>query len=137
MAELRPKIPAIRRAGGELAVIGSGDPASALEFQRDLGIEDVRVFTDETRRAFELAGFRRGIWTLVRPRAIGNYLRAVASGHRWKRTQGDALQQGGLLVVDPGGNVVYRFVGRASGDHPDPDAVLAALRSRIPPGTGS
>lgn len=129
MAELRPHLAAIRRAGGDLSIIGTGDPASAKEFQRDLDLGDVRVFTDETRRSHELAGFRRGIWTLLRPRAVGNYLRAFLSGHRWRRKQGDALQQGGVLVVRPDGTIVFRFLSAASGDHPDPDAIVEAVNA--------
>jgi len=127
VAELRPLLPAIRQAGGELVIVGTGDPPAAEAFKDDLGIADVQIFTDERRRAFELAGFHRGIRTLLRARAVGNYVRAFLSGHRPKRRQGDAFQQGGVLVVAPDGTILFRYVSRASGDHPDPRDLLAAL----------
>jgi hypothetical protein len=129
VAEVRPYLSAIRRAGGSLVVVGTGDPFAAQVFRDDLKIPDVEVFSDERRAAFALAGFHRGIKTLLRPQAIGNYLRAFVAGHRPKRIQGDALQQGGVLVVGPDGTVFYRYASRASGDHPDPLDLLAVVRA--------
>lgn len=88
----------------------------------------MRIFTDERRLAFERAGFRRGVGTLLSPRAIGNYVRAFLSGHRGSRKEGDALQQGGALVVARDGTLLYKYVSRASGDHPEVRELVAALR---------
>jgi hypothetical protein len=129
VAEVRPVLPEIRRAGGDMVIVGTGDPFAAQVFRDDLKIPDVEVFSDEPRAAFALAGFHRGITTLLRPQAIGNYLRAFLAGHRPKRKQGDALQQGGVLVVGPDGTVFYRYSSRAAGDHPDPLDLLAAVRT--------
>jgi hypothetical protein len=129
VAELRPYLPEIRRAGGDVVIVGTGDPFAAQVFRDDLQIPDVEVFSDEARAAFALAGFHRGITTLLRPQAIGNYLRAFLAGHRPKRKEGDALQQGGVLVVGPDGTVFYRYASRAAGDHPDPLDLLAAVRT--------
>ena len=129
MAELRPFLSAIRQAGGEMVIVGTGDPQAAAAFKNDLSIADVQVFSDVRRRAFDLAGFHRGIRTLLRPRAVGNYVRAFLSGHRPKRKEGDALQQGGVLVVAMDGTVLLRYATRASGDQPDPLELLAAVRS--------
>jgi len=128
VAELRPRILEIRAAGGDLVIIGSGSPSSAKAFQDDLGIGDVRVFSDETLRAYERGGFRRGLLTLLRPAAIGNYVRAFLSGHQQKRKQGDALQQGGVMVVHPDGTVLFRHASRSSGDHPPLESIIAAVR---------
>lgn len=129
MAELRPHLEPIRQAGGEVVIVGTGDPLAAASFREDLAVENVEVFSDERREAFDRAGFRRGIGTLLSPRAVGNYLRAFLSGHRPKRRQGDALQQGGVLVVAPDETVYYRHASRASGDHPDVADLLAAVRT--------
>jgi hypothetical protein len=130
---LRHVLPEIRHAGGDLAIVGTGHPSSAKSFQQELELGDVCVFIDETRRAYDRVGFRRGIWTLLRPRAVGNYLRAFASGHRWKPKEGDALQQGGVIIVRPDGSIPFRYVSRASGDEPAVDALIAALRAAAAP----
>lgn len=129
MAELRPRIREIRDAGGDLVVVGTGGPSFADAFRLDLGIPDVRILTDETRRAYDLAGFRRGVATLLHPRAIWNYLRAFFSGYAPRSQQGDALQQGGVLVVRPDGRISFRHESRVSGDHPATEAILAAVRA--------
>jgi hypothetical protein len=121
-------VAAIRQAGGDLVIVGSGSPAAAGAFARETGLEDVRIFTDEKRLSFERAGFRRGLWTLISPGAIRNYFRAFFSGHRGGRKEGDALQQGGALVIAPDGTLRYRYASRASGDHPAVRDLLAALR---------
>lgn len=110
-------------------LVGSGSPAAAKAFQEDLGLGEIRIFSDPTRRAYELAGFRRGLLTLLRPGAVWNYLRAFLSGHRQKAKQGDALQQGGLLLIKPDGTIPFRQISHASGDHADLDDVLAVLRA--------
>jgi hypothetical protein len=42
--------------------------------------------------------------------------------------QGDALQQGGVLVIAPDGTLVFRFASRVSGDHPEVERVLSAVK---------
>jgi hypothetical protein len=129
VAELRPHLQEIRDSGGDLVVVGTGDPRYARAFQEEMGIDDVRVYSDAGRRAYDLAGFRRRISALLSPRAIWNYICAFLTGHKYKGVQGDALQQGGVLVVRPDGRIVFRFASRASGDHPKPSDVVAAVRA--------
>jgi hypothetical protein len=54
--------------------------------------------------------------------------RAWKAGHKQTGTRGDALQNGGVVVVRKGGDVVYRHVERAAGDLASIDEVLAALK---------
>ena len=128
VAQLRPHIREIRDAGGEFVIVGTGSSVFAKAFRKDLGISEVDVYIDSNRRSYDLAGFRRGISGLLHPRAIWNYLRAFFAGYKYKGMQGDALQQGGVLVVAPDGTIVFRFASRVSGDHPEVESVLAAVR---------
>ena len=130
LAELRPQIPRFREAGADLAVVGTGAPHFAKALQEELDLGGVRVFSDKTRRAFDLAGFRRGLSTLLRPKAVWNYLRAFLSGYAPRELQGDALQQGGVLLILPGGGVAFDFGSEASGDAPLAEDILAALHAR-------
>ncbi|HLY73505.1 MAG TPA: peroxiredoxin-like family protein [Planctomycetota bacterium] len=128
VAELRPHLQEIRAAGGDLVVVGTGGPNYAKAFQKDLGILDVELYIDSERRAYDLAGFRRGVTALIHPRAVWNYLRAFFGGHKYKGMQGDALQQGGVLVVAVDGALVFRFASKVSGDHPEVERVVAAVK---------
>lgn len=129
MAELRSQLPAIRRAGADVAIVGTGSPSEAKAIQKELQIPDVRIFSDPKGMAYERAGLRRGILPLLRPRAVGNYLRAFFSGYVPRKVQGDSLQQGGVLVVRPGGTVAYAFRSRVAGDAPPLGEILGVLQT--------
>jgi hypothetical protein len=48
---------------------------------------------------------------------------------RQHRTQGPAFQNGGVLVVKPGGECAYAFVSEVSGDMPSLSKVLGIARA--------
>jgi peroxiredoxin len=129
----KPRVREIRDAGGDLVVVGTGGPSFSRAFQEDMKISDVRVYSDPDRRAYDLAGFRRGLLTLFHPRAVLNYVRAFLAGYRYTGIQGDPLQQGGVLVVRPDGEIVFRFAGKASGDAPDFEEVVSSVRAAAKP----
>jgi hypothetical protein len=127
-AELRTHLDEIEQAGGALFIVGSGTPEQGRAYRERHHLERATVLTDPSLRSYQLAGFKRGLGTLVAPRALWNYARSALAGSRQRRTQGDALQQGGVLVVRPGGEVAWRFVSRASGDHASPAQIVQAIR---------
>jgi NAD(P)-dependent dehydrogenase (short-subunit alcohol dehydrogenase family) len=60
-------------------------------------------------------------------------LRALRSGFRPARVQGDVWQLGGVFVIRPGGDLTYRYVSSDAGDHPPVAAILAALEAGAEP----
>jgi hypothetical protein len=128
VAELRPRVQELRAAGGDLVVVGTGGPSFAEGFREHLGLDEagIEVLADESRRAYDLLGFKRGLLTFT-PRSIGPYVRAWLHGQRQGRQQGDALQQGGVVVVRPDGEMTFQHVSQFAGDHPKPAAVVAAV----------
>jgi len=48
-------------------------------------------------------------------------------GFRQKGVQGDATQQGGVLVVEPGGRIVYHHISEYPGDNASPDEIRSHL----------
>lgn len=44
--------------------------------------------------------------------------------------KGDGFQMGGLIVVEPSGEIIYRFKQTQMGDHPPPEAVLEAAAKK-------
>lgn len=128
---MRQHVPELRAAGGDLVLVGSGSPAFAAGFHEAQKLGDIRLFCDEELRSYALAGFRRGLFDLLHPRAAVNYVRALRSGARQGKNQGDGLQQGGAMVVLSDGSMPWKFVSRAAGDHPAPEVILAALRAAV------
>jgi hypothetical protein len=127
---LRPHASAFEQNGGKLAVVGNGWPAMAKDWAGHVGFApSVQVLTDPSRKAYDLAGFKRSaVLTLFSPRSFARWVRARLHGFRQGRTAGDPWQQGGALVVLPSGKVPYRYVSFGPGDHPAPAALVDALK---------
>lgn len=116
----------IEAAGATLHVIGNGAPMFMAGFRETTGY-DGPLYTDPSLAVYRALDLRRGAGTIVSARAAMNAVRALRGGFRQGRTQGDATQQGGLLIVAPDGTIRYRHADRVAGDHAPLAEVLAAL----------
>src|SRR5437016_6278848 len=130
MAQLRPHVQEVREKA-ELVVIGSGTPDMARDFQQQYAI-DFPVYTDPGRLAFQAVGLRRGVLSTFKPTLALRAIRAMWNGAKPGTTQGDPWQQGGALVVEPPGRVVWEHRNADPSDHPPMDAMLAAVRGAQP-----
>lgn len=129
MAEFRPHLKGLAEAGADLAIVGSGWPAAAQAFRELLDLPTLKVYCDKDRRAYQAAGFKRGILRTFNPLTVLHYLRAMVRGQRQGKLEGDPWQQGGVLVVGTDGAIAYRYASRVAGDHPPPARVVKALRA--------
>ena len=127
VAQLRAHDDAL--AGAAVRVIGSGTPAMAAAFAGEIG-GGIAMYSDEDRASFRAAGARRGLGSVLSPRAFRNYWRAWRGGHRQTRIQGDPTQQGGVLVVSPDGELLYAELDAAGGDPIDWSAVAHVVAGR-------
>jgi alkyl-hydroperoxide reductase/thiol specific antioxidant family protein len=89
--------------------------------------DSVAMLTDPSRESYKAAGLQRSILRTFSFKALGYFWAARKKGFRQGRVQGDAFQQGGSLVVDRGGRVLYRFVSDAPGHHASPETLLRHL----------
>ena len=127
---LAPRLAELHAAGARTVLVGNGAPAAIDGFVERHGLADkpVDVLTDPSLSVFRAAGLVRSAWATFGPRAIVDYVRAVGAGFVPRPVAGDLLQQGGALVVDAGGRVVFRHVATHLADHADgSDLVDAAL----------
>lgn len=124
--QLHRKIDLIRNAEAELYVIGNGSPSFVAGFRDETGW-DGGVFTDPSLKVFEAAQLERGVLKTFDPRALGKTIKAFARGSRQGRTQGDAFQQGGVLVIAPGNVVRWQHVSKRPGDNASAEAIASAL----------
>lgn len=116
----------IRDAGADLVVVGNGAPEFARAFREDLGLAGP-LLVDPELRAYRAAGLRRGRVEALSPRLPWHALRAWRSGARQTSVQGDPWQLGGVFVIRPDGALLFRHRSAEAGDHPPPEAILAAL----------
>jgi len=109
-------------------MIGNGWPAMAKDFAEHVGFPpSVRMLTDPKREAYEAAGLKRSAAATLGFTGLKNFIRANSHGFHQGRTKGDPWQQGGSLIVKPGGEVAWKYVSQAPGDHVSPDALLRKL----------
>jgi len=109
-------------------VVGNGQPFHAQDFQQEHHLP-FTLLTDPDLEAYAAAGLRRGVLSVFHPRVLGNALRSLRGGFRQGRTAGDPWQLGGVFVITPGDEVLFRHVSREAGDHPLPEQILDALPS--------
>lgn len=108
--------------------VSTGTPAMARDFQEKQGVKG-GVWVDEKRRSYRHLGFKRSpASTLFNFATIRHALRAWKKGFRQGSTQGDPWQQGGVLVVRAGGDVVYSYASEEAGDLAPMEEVLSAAR---------
>ncbi len=128
--DLKPHVADLAAHGIDLAFVGTGSPFFGVGFRDRLGL-DAPIYCDEKHVSFDAAGMHRGILTLLDPRVAVKGVKAFWSGSRQGKMQGDATQQGGMLLVLPDGRVPYRFVSQYAGDHADLSTVLPELFTRV------
>jgi peroxiredoxin len=117
----------VENAGAKLIFVGNG-PAWAINgFKEDLKIP-ASVYTDPTLEIFKAAAFKRGKWTTLGPRSIVNGIKLMLRGHRQKKLTGDPWQQGGVVVVNKSGHVVYTHADQSTGNSAPWPNVLASLK---------
>ena len=109
-------------------MIGNGTPLMARDFAETFEV-GVPLFTDPSRKSYEVARWRRPLGSAIL--GLGATLkasvRAMKAGFRQGRTQGDAFQLGGVLVIAADGRVLFEHSDQTAGDHADVGSVLAAL----------
>jgi hypothetical protein len=118
-------LPEIRARGGELVVVGSGSPQQAKRFAEDERFEGVMV-TDPTLEAYRRGGMKRGLLRTLNFRSAASAVRALGSGHMQGRTAGDEWQQGGVIVIGEGRELLHHAAS-AAGDPTDFRAIVRAL----------
>jgi hypothetical protein len=128
VVQLHREIEKIHAAGAELVVIGSGRPHFIAGFRENTGYQGP-LYVDPELRSYEAAGLHHGMWRNFTPLSVGLAVRALARGHMQGRTQGDPSQQGGAMVVAPGGKLLFAHASKIAGDNASPVVLVAALRA--------
>lgn len=108
-------------------VIGSGDIDHFQDFRRATAYTGT-LMSDPSRKSFQVLGMQRGLGGLLGLGPLFKGLSALREGHRPGMLQGDALQQGGAVVIRSDGGVVYLYRSTEAGDHPPLGELLQAAK---------
>lgn len=110
----------------ELIVIGNGAPNFIEGFRERSGFTGP-IYTDPELRSYEALELRRDLRATLSLRVVKRAVSAYRKGNRQVSTQGDALQQGGVFVINTEGELLYTYRSEFAGDHPDVADILRAL----------
>jgi len=116
----------LRAAGLTLNVIGNGAPMF-IEGFRDTTGYDGPLYTDPSLAVYRAAELRSGLRTVLTPGTLIRTVGALRRGFRQGRTQGSALQQGGVLVIGRGGLVLWHQISSGPGDNATAAEIIAAV----------
>jgi hypothetical protein len=126
VVQLQPHIKAFTEKGATLSVIGSGLPQYIEGFRETTGYSGT-VLTDPSLKVFAKAQLVRSVRSTFGLQSVRNGIGSLKRGMRQGKTQGDALQQGGALVISRDGSVLYHHQSQAGGDNISPQVLLSAL----------
>ena len=127
--QLHRAIEDIHGAGAELYVIGNGAPMFIEGFRETTGYNGP-VYTDPSLEAYKAAQLERGFFKTINFGGAIASIGAMRRGFRQGKTQGDATQQGGVLVVARDGKVIYHQISKHPGDNAKPEDIVGALREQ-------
>ncbi len=116
----------IQSTGARLVVIGNGQPWQAKAFAEEEQIP-FELWVDPKMEAYAAAGLRRGVAKVFSGRSIGHAWRAMRSGFKQTKVQGDPWQLGGAFIITPDGRTAYEQVSREAGDHASTVELLKVL----------
>lgn len=131
ISELAPRLEELHELGVRTVLVGSGDPhiIDRVVERFALSGKKVEIVTDPGLAAFKAAGLRRSFWATYGPLAIWDMIRAIGHGHFSHLGEGDALQQGGALLIDADGKLAWCHKSISRGGHaPSVEIVEAAMR---------
>jgi uncharacterized membrane protein YedE/YeeE len=118
--------PLLQASGLALHVIGNGAPSFIAGFRETTGFTGP-LYTDPSLAVFRAAELKSGLATIFSLGAITRTIGALRRGFRQGRTQGSALQQGGVLVIAPDGEVRWHHISSGPGDNATAAEIVAAV----------
>lgn len=124
---MRQKLPQFEQTGGRVVLVGMGTPEEAAAFVGKLEIP-VSMIADPDRRLYRDFGLKTAsIPELFFPSVAFKAITAMAQGHTVGLPVGDIRQLPGVFIIDTDGRIVFSHVSKDAADHPEADALLAAL----------
>ena len=124
--QLHRESESLRAAGLDLNVVGNGPPMFIAGFRETTGY-DGPLYTDPSLEVYRAAELQSGLRTVLNVASLSRTIGSLRRGFRQGRTHGSALQQGGVLVIAPGGKVLWHHVSKGPGDNATAAEIIAAV----------
>lgn len=110
-----------RPLGIGLVFVGQGRPDQARAFREEQLLPTQAVLLcDPDLVSYRSLGWSRRWWSLLHPLVLWRALLVVLRGHRQGPLQGDAFQNGGVILTNALGEIVFRHRSVRAGHPPGP-----------------
>lgn len=133
VAMLTPFLPELRREHTRVVLVATSAPNRIPAFAKRMHLESglVEVVTDPTLATHRAANLVRSVRSMMNFTTMTEAVRLYAQGHFGTRDpeDGDVFQQGGALLVDREGGVLFRHTNQHMTDHFSMDQVCDILGS--------
>ena len=123
----REQLTELGKTDSPITFVGRGTPDDARKLRGEIGF--IRpMICDIQGRLFEEAGCAQGkLSQLGGLPTVKSGLRALSKGNRFHRPQTDPRQLGGTLVIQPNGEIMWRYMSKFAGDHPTLGQIQTAV----------
>jgi peroxiredoxin len=129
LAQLERASATFAAAGVRAVAVGMASGAESARFCAARA-RSITCLGDPSKAAYSAYGLRRGsLNEVMGPQAIAAGMRATLGGHMQGARSGDPMMMPGTFAIDRGGVLRAVHYARHSGDQPDLEAMLAALRA--------
>ena len=118
-----------RAAGGQIVLVGLGEPDKAASFRADLDLP-FPVLCDTDRAVYRAYGLTRRMNLLrevASPAGVAHYAGDIAR-YGIALTEQDMFQLGGVFIIDRAGTLRFTFTAMRAADFPPTLTLLGAIR---------
>jgi hypothetical protein len=122
--------PDLEALGVGLVFVGSGDAASARDFQQSQKMT-APLYIAPDLKVYRALGFKSGLASTFSPAVLAHAARAARGGFWQGATAGAPFQQGGVLLLRENGVPAWVYRSNEAGDHPANAEILAQARALL------
>tara|TARA_B110000196_G_C21032447_1_gene608258 strand:- start:424 stop:789 length:366 start_codon:yes stop_codon:yes gene_type:complete len=99
----------------QIIFVGNGNQLFIQGFKNRMQVASP-VYTDPELSLYEAINANKGISTTIHPRAVWHYLVAILEKNSGGGLKGDAVQQGGALIINPKNQKMVIYTSGVAGD---------------------
>ena len=113
-----------------LVIIGNGKPFHIEGFRKNTGYSG-QVYTNPDLSFYNFFEFKRSATSIFGMKAMATSFKAISNGRFQKGVKGDALQIGGMVLVDSSSNIRFLFQSKEAGHHYPADEIPKMIKDSL------
>jgi len=124
LASIKPELDSL---GISLVAVGSGTPLMAKTFQSEFSFTG-DIYVDQKREVYKALGCNRGLKYVLNAKVLKAAKATMNEGFTQGKTEGDALQLGGVFVIGMKNGILFQHLEQYAGHHVDLTELLNACK---------